>query len=106
MNDFIYFQVHHLSSPSSSSSQPMNNNNKNNNNNNNSLIPTFTLIRNDFCSWIRGHEKLYQCLLKIKHLNKQCRFTILSIILIPSFQYVFLIILFLLYYCFIVPTKC
>jgi hypothetical protein len=38
-----------------------------NNNNNNSLIPTFTQLRNDFCSWIRGHENLYQCLLKIKH---------------------------------------
>ena len=41
--------------------------NNNNNNNNNSLIPTFAQFRNDFCSWIRGHENLYQCLLKIKH---------------------------------------
>jgi len=34
-----------------------------NNKNNNSLIPAVTQFGKDFCSWIRGHEKLYQCLL-------------------------------------------
>jgi hypothetical protein len=38
-----------------------------NTNNNNSLIPTATQFWKDFCSWIRGHENLYQCLVKIKN---------------------------------------
>ena len=38
-----------------------------NNKNNNSLIPAVTQFGKDFCSWIRGHENLYQCLLKIKN---------------------------------------
>jgi hypothetical protein len=38
-----------------------------NNRNNNSLITTLSQFGKDFYSWIRGHENLYQCLLKIKH---------------------------------------
>ena len=58
MNDAICFQVHiHISTPCF----------KTMNTNNNSLIPTVTQFWKDFCSWIRGHENLYQCLLKIKH---------------------------------------
>ena len=42
-------------------------NNRDNHDNNNSLIPTLAQFWKEFCSWIRGHENLYQCLLKIKH---------------------------------------
>jgi hypothetical protein len=53
--------------PSSISSISKIMNNRENHHNNNSLIPTLPQFWKDFCSWIRGHEKLYQCLLKIKH---------------------------------------
>jgi hypothetical protein len=39
-------------------------NNNNDTSSNNSLMTQFW---KDFCSWIQGHENLYQCLLKIKH---------------------------------------
>jgi hypothetical protein len=41
----------------------MNNNDQNNSKNK----LTFTQILKDFYSWIRGHENLYQCLIKTKH---------------------------------------
>jgi hypothetical protein len=41
----------------------MNKNNDNDTYSNNSLMTQFW---KDFCSWVRGHENLYQCLLNIK----------------------------------------
>lgn len=44
----------------------MNNNDQTNSKNKSNKL-TLIQISKDFYSWIRGHENLYQCIIKIKH---------------------------------------
>jgi hypothetical protein len=80
-------------------------NNHNNNRNNNSLITTVTQFRNDFCSWVRGHENLYKCLLQFKHFMLDNRTITLCCILFLYHRFNMRYFILFLYYRFIMRTN-
>jgi len=49
---------------------------------NKSLYIKIFQIPKDFCKWIRGHDNLYQCLIKIKNLILNDKILILYFILL------------------------
>lgn len=98
MNDANMFPNSRLHYPSSVSKIM-------NNRNNNSLITTATQFRNDFCSWVRGREKLYKCLLKIKHFMLDNRTITLCFILFLYHRFNMRYFILFLYYRFILRTN-